>query len=62
LPPYLPDLNPIERIWLKMIATWFNSYVCKKEKQLIERLDHAILDVINDPGKTQKTTSIGTLF
>lgn len=62
LPPYSPDLNPIERIWLTMKARWFNNHVCKNEEQLIERLDPAILDVINHPEKTQKTTSIGTLF
>jgi len=45
-----------------MKATWFNNYVCKNEEQLIERLDQAILDVIHNPDKTQKTTAIGTLF
>lgn len=62
LPPYSPDLNPIERIWLIMKARWFNNYVCKNEEELLERLDQAILDVIDHPKNTQKTTSIGTLF
>ena len=62
LPPYSPDLNPIERIWLTMKARWLNNHVSKNEEQLLERLDQAILDVINNPKKTQKTTSIGTLF
>jgi transposase len=62
LPPYSPDLNPIERIWLKMKAEWFNNYVCKNEQELLDRLDQAILDVIHDPNGTQKTTAIGTLF
>ena len=62
LPPYSPDLNPIERIWLKMKARWFNNYVCKNEEELINRLDQAILDVIYNPNETQKTTAIGTLF
>ena len=62
LPPYSPDLNPIERIWLTMKARWFNNYVCKNEEKLLERLDQAILDVIDNPSKTQKTTDIGTLF
>ena len=29
---------------------------------LIERLDQAILDLINHPKKTQRTTDLGTLF
>ena len=62
LPPYSPDLNPIERIWLTMKARWFNNYVSKNESQLLERLDQAILDVINNPKTTQKTTDIGTIF
>ena len=62
LPPYSPDLNPIERIWLTMKARWFNNYVSKNEEQLLERLDQAILDVINNPKTTQKTTDIETLF
>jgi transposase len=62
LPPYSPDLNPIERIWLKMKAQWFNNYVCKNEDDLIARLDQAILDVIHDQKGTQKTAAIGTLF
>jgi hypothetical protein len=32
------------------------------EEKLLERLDQAILDVINNPKKIQKTTAIGTLF
>ncbi len=62
LPPYSPDLNPIERIWLTMKARWFNNHVCKNEEQLLERLDQAILDVIYNPSRTQKTAAIGTLL
>ncbi len=62
LPPYSPDLNPIERIWLTIKARWFNNYVCKTEEKLLERLDQAILDVIDNPKKAQKTARIGTLI
>jgi len=61
LPPW-PDLNSIERIWLTMKARWFNNHVCKNEEKLLERLDQAILDVIDNPEKTQQTTDSGTLF
>jgi transposase len=62
LPPYSPDLNPIERIWLTMKARGFSNQVCKNEEKLLERLDQAILDIIDNPDKTQQTTAIGTLF
>ena len=62
LPPYSPDLNPIERIWLTMKAQWFNNYVCRNVDQLIDRLDQAILNVIDNPNQTKKTAAIGTLF
>jgi len=32
------------------------------EEKLLERLDQAILDVIDNPEKTQQTAAIGTLF
>ena len=60
--PYWPDLNPIERIWLTMKARGFNNDVCKNEEKLLERLDQAILDLINNPKKIQKTACIGTLL
>ena len=62
LPPYSPDLNPIERIWLVMKARWFNNHVCRDRQALIERLDKAILDVIADPKSAQHTASMRTLF
>jgi transposase len=62
LPPYSPDLNPIERIWLTMKARWFSNHVCKNEEKLLERLDQAILDVIDNPDTIKQTTVIGTLF
>jgi len=36
--------------------------VLEEGGRLLERLDQAILDVIDSPEKTQQTTAIGTLF
>jgi hypothetical protein len=38
------------------------NHVCKNEEKLLERLNQAILEVIDNPEKTQQTTAIGTLF
>lgn len=59
LPPYSPDLNPIERIWLIMKARWFNNIICKDEASLIARLDTAILDLVARPEQVISTASIG---
>lgn len=42
LPPYSPDLNPIERLWKLMKAEWFTDFIAKTREQLIERLDKAL--------------------
>lgn len=62
LPPYSPDLNPIERIWLTLKDRWFNNHISKNRDALIKRLDKAILDVIDNPDRTKKTAAIGQHF
>lgn len=57
LPPYSPDLNPIERLWLIMKATWFANIHCKDRKALMERADQALLDLIQHPERVTKTTA-----
>jgi hypothetical protein len=36
--------------------------ICKTEEKLLERLNQAILEVIDKPEKTRQTIAIGTLF
>ena len=55
LPPYSPDLNPIEWLWLVMKKTWLNNVHCKTVDELIERLDQALLDLINNPQQVAQT-------
>ena len=62
LPPYSPDLNPIERIWLIMKAKWFNNHVCKNRNDLMDRLQDDIRDIYHDPKSTKITSSIANLF
>lgn len=57
LPPYSPDLNPIERLWLVMKANWFANIRCKDRQALIARADKALLDLINNPENVAKTTA-----
>jgi recombinational DNA repair protein RecR len=59
----IEELKQVSRVGSNVaIRWWFNNYVCKNEEKLLERLDQAILDVINNPKKAQKITCIGTLI
>lgn len=55
LPPYSPDLNPIERLWLLIKAEWFSDFIAKDKDQLIERLDKALLWAMDRTDKNQIT-------
>ncbi len=41
LPPYSPDLNPIEKMWSKMKA-----YLKKKKVRLVDKLSYAVRSVL----------------
>ncbi len=58
LPPYSPDLNPIERLWLLLKANWFCNICCKKREILSDRICAAILDIMDKPEQVAKTTKI----
>ena len=42
LPPYSPDLNPIERLWLLVQAEWFTNWTAKTRPQLEARVNQAL--------------------
>lgn len=62
LPAYSPDLNPIERLWLVIKQVWFSDFVAKGRKQLIDRLDAALLWAIGREEGNRKTCTIKTKF
>lgn len=49
LPPRSPDLNAIERLWLRMKADWFNGWIAKSAAQLQDRLIEALQAMIQHP-------------
>jgi transposase len=51
LPPYSPDLNPIEQIWLIMKADNFANIHCRNKTALIERADQALCALMDNPTK-----------
>jgi len=59
----IEELKQVSRVGSNETATRCTAIqVCKNEEKLLERLDQAILVVIDNPEKTQQTTAIGTLF
>lgn len=60
LPPYSPDLNPIERLWMLLKAEWFTGFVAENMEQLLERLDLALNWVTDRKELNSKTCSIQT--
>jgi len=60
LPPYSPDLNPIERLWLIMKAEWFTGFYAKTKDQLIDRLSEALTWLMDRKTQNSKTCAIPT--
>jgi transposase len=60
LPPYSPDFNPIEKLWLVIKGEWFTDYVAKDYEQLSLRLDDALKWAMNRKNGNQKTCAIRT--
>lgn len=58
LPPYSPDFNPIEKLWLVIKGEWFTDHVSKDYEQLSLRLDDALKWAMNRKNGNQKTCAI----
>jgi transposase len=58
LPPYSPDLNPIERLWLLVKAQWFTDFIAKTRAELMQRLDKALVWLTNRTQDNQITCTI----
>jgi transposase len=57
LPPYSPDLNPIERLWGRMKADFFADYIAKTKEQLWERIGEAVTFYLKNPQQVSSTCS-----
>lgn len=60
LPPYSPDFNPIERLWLLMKVEWFSDFIAKDRQTLMQRLDQALCWIMGRAQDNRKTCSIAT--
>ena len=46
IPPYSPELNPVEQIWQWLKQTWLSNRVFKDLEEIIEACRHAWLDFL----------------
>jgi len=58
LPPYSPDFNPIERLWLRLKADWFWDFIAHSTEELSDRLCLALKSFIDTPATTASICAI----
>lgn len=56
LPPYSPDMNPIERIWGYLKQNYFNGFCAENLEQLTSQIDFAICSIWDDPSIVMSIT------
>ena len=62
LPPYSPDLNPIERIWKLVKDEWFTDFYTQEYTTLSDQIMKALKWVIDRKAENKKTAAIGNYF
>lgn len=60
LPPYSPDLNPIERLWLRLKADFFSDFIAKTPEQLTDRIVAGLRHFLLHPQTTAQLCSLKT--
>ena len=48
LPPYSPDYNPIERLWLNLKSQFFSDFIAITPEELINRICFAIMHYVKN--------------
>ncbi len=58
LPPYSPDLNPIERLWRYIKDNWFANWYTKDRITLQSRLIEALSEILEMPERVQSVCRV----
>ena len=56
LPPYSPQLNPVEHIWDEIREKWFTNEVFDSLEAVEDRLVEALVNLENDKESVASTT------
>jgi len=59
LPPYSPDFNPIERLWLNLKQNFFNLFTANTHDALTNRLADALCFYIDRPELCKSICRVG---
>jgi len=62
LPPYSPDLNPIEESWLYLKEHYFNNWIAKDHEELQDRVVWSIQQLLKEPERIKSVTSFEKTF
>ncbi|HYE35556.1 IS630 family transposase [Methylocaldum sp.] len=57
LPPYAPELNPVEHLWDELREKSFHNRVFDSLNALEDHLEHTLRDLENDPARVYSITA-----
>ena len=57
LPPYSPELNPVERLWLYLRERYLSHRLLKDYNAVVDACCHAWTALTQEPGRIQSLTS-----
>ena len=61
LPPYSPELNPVELIWRELRGKYFNNKTFNSLNEVDKHLEFALIDFAKDKESIKKLTKINYL-
>ena len=56
LPPYSPQLNPVEHLWEEIREKWFPNLVFDSLAGVVDRLEEALATLESDPHRVAQIT------
>jgi len=62
LPPYSPELNPIEEVWLLIKTNDFHHWMALSQEHLENKVANVLRDYINQPQRLQSVANMSAYF